>query len=330
MGAQARERLQALQEVTGLLFERRVHNVLRQFRAQTVSCHLFRLEGQVVLPSIADVAEVEIPDPRGEVSGHLSSVQLDAVTRGSAVWCVGAKQRAGDITWAQIDLFARETGTTVDRRWYVSNTGFRTAARLRGAELGIRFTTVPATSPAWSAASRGGSVSRLLFGGTEGDGRGGGEPAHRRESKEAVASHRSIPTRSISRKITSSSSRSRAVAWDDRGTSPKSRAKPVISDQRVTMQRRQIEVTEELVERLQHSRLGGRSAADQVRIAVAIHLYLQGLISIGKARGPPSRRIGSPSTRPPIERWWRVSAWTWNLGEAEVVTLAREIGRTTS
>lgn len=40
---------------------------------------------------------------------------------------------------------------------------------------------------------------------------------------------------------------------------------------------------EELLERLQQTRLGRRDAADQVKIALAIHVYLEGLISIGKA-----------------------------------------------
>ena len=49
------------------------------------------------------------------------------------------------------------------------------------------------------------------------------------------------------------------------------------------MQTRRVGVPEELFERLERSRLGRRSAADQVKIALAIHLFLEGLISIGKA-----------------------------------------------
>ena len=49
------------------------------------------------------------------------------------------------------------------------------------------------------------------------------------------------------------------------------------------MQTRRVEVPEELLERLQDSRLGRRSTADQVKVALATHLYLEGLISIGKA-----------------------------------------------
>lgn len=44
-----------------------------------------------------------------------------------------------------------------------------------------------------------------------------------------------------------------------------------------------VEVPEELLDLLQRSRLGSRPTADQVKIALAIHLFLEGLISIGKA-----------------------------------------------
>lgn len=49
------------------------------------------------------------------------------------------------------------------------------------------------------------------------------------------------------------------------------------------MPTRPVEIPEELLERLQHSRLGRQSTANQVKIALAIHLFLEGLISIGKA-----------------------------------------------
>jgi predicted HTH domain antitoxin len=44
-----------------------------------------------------------------------------------------------------------------------------------------------------------------------------------------------------------------------------------------------VEVPAELLDLLQQSRLGARSGPDQVKIALAIHLFLEGLISIGKA-----------------------------------------------
>jgi predicted HTH domain antitoxin len=44
-----------------------------------------------------------------------------------------------------------------------------------------------------------------------------------------------------------------------------------------------IEIPNELLDLLKDSRLGGRSETDQVKSALAIHLFQEGLISIGKA-----------------------------------------------
>jgi predicted HTH domain antitoxin len=49
------------------------------------------------------------------------------------------------------------------------------------------------------------------------------------------------------------------------------------------MKTRTIDIPEELLDLLKRSRLGKRSGADQVRTALAIHLYLEDLVSIGKA-----------------------------------------------
>jgi predicted HTH domain antitoxin len=49
------------------------------------------------------------------------------------------------------------------------------------------------------------------------------------------------------------------------------------------MQTRQVDVPEEILDLLHGSHLGERSAADQVKIALAIHVFLEGLISVGKA-----------------------------------------------
>ncbi len=46
---------------------------------------------------------------------------------------------------------------------------------------------------------------------------------------------------------------------------------------------RTIEVPDELLDLLKDSRLAGRSETDQVKSALAIHLFQEGLISIGKA-----------------------------------------------
>lgn len=44
-----------------------------------------------------------------------------------------------------------------------------------------------------------------------------------------------------------------------------------------------VEVPVELFDLLQRSRLGSRSGADQVKTALAVHLFIEGLISVGKA-----------------------------------------------
>ncbi len=49
------------------------------------------------------------------------------------------------------------------------------------------------------------------------------------------------------------------------------------------MQTVAVDIPEELLILLKQSRLGSRPAADQVRIALAIHLFQEGVISVGKA-----------------------------------------------
>ena len=49
------------------------------------------------------------------------------------------------------------------------------------------------------------------------------------------------------------------------------------------MKTKTVEVPEEILDLLQRSRLSGRSGPDQVRTALAIHLFLEGVISVGKA-----------------------------------------------
>lgn len=49
------------------------------------------------------------------------------------------------------------------------------------------------------------------------------------------------------------------------------------------MKTRAIDIPEGLVDILTRSRLGSKSGTDQVRAALAIHLFLEGLVPIGKA-----------------------------------------------
>ena len=49
------------------------------------------------------------------------------------------------------------------------------------------------------------------------------------------------------------------------------------------MPTRPVDVPEELLELLTHSRLAGRPEAERVRVALAAHLFQEGLVSIGRA-----------------------------------------------
>lgn len=54
-------------------------------------------------------------------------------------------------------------------------------------------------------------------------------------------------------------------------------------NERWTVDTKQVEVSEELLALLRGSRLASRDTAGQVKAALAIHLFLEGLVSIGKA-----------------------------------------------
>lgn len=45
----------------------------------------------------------------------------------------------------------------------------------------------------------------------------------------------------------------------------------------------EIDIPEELLKLLDQSRLGGRAVVEQVRVALAIHLFQEGVISAGRA-----------------------------------------------
>jgi predicted HTH domain antitoxin len=49
------------------------------------------------------------------------------------------------------------------------------------------------------------------------------------------------------------------------------------------MQTTTVDIPAEIVSLLQESHLGSRPPGDQVKAALAIHLFLEGLVSIGKA-----------------------------------------------
>jgi hypothetical protein len=141
------ERLQALQDAAGPLFEKRVHNLLRQFRGQMISAKLLGAGAEsITLPVVQDVRAIDLPDPQAWFSGRPGSVEIDAVTDGSETWLVECKHVRGAVTVADVArldrkraFFERQTGRRVDRLWIASSTGMRTDARERCQTRGIYF-----------------------------------------------------------------------------------------------------------------------------------------------------------------------------------------------
>lgn len=145
------ERVQALQDTVGALFEKRVHNVLRQFRGQRVSSRLFGNPsgaadhtGTIQLPVVSDVRRLDLPDPAGQFSGRSGSVEIDAATDGTETWLVECKHVRAGVTAADVEqflrkrgLFERATGRHVDRLWIVSASGLRANARERCEREGV-------------------------------------------------------------------------------------------------------------------------------------------------------------------------------------------------
>jgi hypothetical protein len=141
------ERLHALQQAMGPLFEKRVHNVVRQFRGQTVSAKLFGASGEtLVLPTVRDVRRLDLPDPDGRFSGRAGSVEIDGVTDGTETWLIECKHGRGGVAGADVDRLLRKrkyfeqmTGRRADRLWIVSNSGLRSEARERCEATGIYY-----------------------------------------------------------------------------------------------------------------------------------------------------------------------------------------------
>jgi hypothetical protein len=141
----------------GALFERRVENVVRQFRGQVVPGALFGVDGEVHLPVVTDAGPVRVDDPDGrygsdtggaadrEAPDSPDSYELDVVSVGERPddrWAVEAKHRRGAITAAMVERFVRSAraierarGVRFARLWIVAPRGVRpdAAARIRDA-----------------------------------------------------------------------------------------------------------------------------------------------------------------------------------------------------
>ncbi len=136
----------------GALFERRVENVLRQFRGQVVPGVLFGVDGDVRLPSVTTARLVRVDDPVEGFSaagngGEPGSYELDVVSAGECTddyWVVEAKHRRGAITAAMVDRFVRSAravkrarGVRFARLWIAAPRGVRPDAAARIRETGL-------------------------------------------------------------------------------------------------------------------------------------------------------------------------------------------------
>jgi predicted HTH domain antitoxin len=83
------------------------------------------------------------------------------------------------------------------------------------------------------------------------------------------------------------------------------------------MQTRTVDVPEAILELLRESRLGERSPTEQVKIALAIHLYLEGLISIGKA--------AELAEEPRVDFEWFLSQMGLPIARYEVVDYEQDL-----
>ena len=119
----------------GLLFERRIENLARQFRGQAVEGRLFGVEGMVALPTVRQAGRVRLDDPQGLYCNRQDTYDLDIVTTGEGeqdTWAIEAKHRRGAVTEAMVRRFlisaqavARARGLRFARLWIVASRGIR-------------------------------------------------------------------------------------------------------------------------------------------------------------------------------------------------------------
>lgn len=123
----------------GTLFEKRVENLVRQFRGQEVDGKLFGVDGQVRLPTVYRAGKVRLEDPSGRHNGRPDTYEVDIVTVGKGpeeCWAIEAKHRQGALTEAMVrrflecaDVLEAERGYRFERRWIVAPRGVRPDAQ---------------------------------------------------------------------------------------------------------------------------------------------------------------------------------------------------------
>lgn len=119
----------------GTLFEKRVENLVRQFRGQAVEGRFFGVSGMIKLPIVQEASSVRVDDPEGRYRERPDSYELDVVTRGETAddcWAIEAKHRQGAITERMVQRFVDSTrvaatarGMPFAQRWIVAPRGVR-------------------------------------------------------------------------------------------------------------------------------------------------------------------------------------------------------------
>ena len=131
----------------GNLFEKRVENLVRQFRGQEVDGKLFGVGSRVRLPTIRQAGKVRVDDPSGRHGGRPDTYEVDIVAIGDGreeCWAIEAKHRHGALTEAMVRRFltcaqvvAAERGYRFERRWIVAPRGVRADAQALALAEGV-------------------------------------------------------------------------------------------------------------------------------------------------------------------------------------------------
>ncbi|MBA2240203.1 MAG: ATP-binding protein [Solirubrobacterales bacterium] len=131
----------------GTLFERRVENLARQFRGQTVEGALLGATEPVRLPNTREAGKLRVEDSRGEYGDRPDTYEVDVVTMGDApedCWAIEAKHRRGAITRSMVErllrsarVVARVHALELARLWIVAPRGIRPDAAQLARERGV-------------------------------------------------------------------------------------------------------------------------------------------------------------------------------------------------
>ncbi|TAK20250.1 MAG: ATP-binding protein [Chloroflexota bacterium] len=131
----------------GVLYERAIENLVRQFGGQTVSGVVLGAETELVLPVVDRVTNYVLNDPSGLYADGPDAYEVEMVTSGptqSDRWAIECKHRAGAITRPMVERFVsathaieRESGQPFARRWIVAPRGIRGDALAFAREAGV-------------------------------------------------------------------------------------------------------------------------------------------------------------------------------------------------